>query len=73
MSGTSPNFVGNASALDQLSALSVVGSSRIIEVDYTSSSFSSFVGNFTPTAKMSLSLGTGSRIPEVDYISALGN
>ena len=73
MSSSSPNFVGNDSAQDQLAGLSVAGLSRVVEIPYTSTPIGVFVGNFTPVAVLTMSLGTGSRIVEIAYTSALGN
>ena len=73
MSSTSPNFVGNFSALDAAASLSVVGLSRIVEVAYASPSASGPIGNFVAAGQAFVSPGTGSRIVEVSYASALGN
>jgi hypothetical protein len=72
MSSTSGNFFGNDSAFDLLAGTNLVGSSRIVEVIYTSP-LGGYVGNFWASAVLGLSLGSGSRIVEVPYTSALAN
>jgi hypothetical protein len=72
MSSTSGNFFGNDSAFDLLAATNLVGSSRVVEVAY-SSPLGGYVGNFWSSAVLVLSLGSGSRIVEVPYTSALAN
>jgi hypothetical protein len=59
----------NFSAQDALTATTLVGLSRVVEISYSSSPYGNFIGNFLSTAQLSTSLGTGSRIPEVAYTS----
>lgn len=73
MSSTADNFTGNLSALDFAAALTLVGLSRVVEIPYTSSPADAFIGNFVPCAQLRLSLGSGSRVVELAYTSALGN
>lgn len=73
MSSLQNSFIGNLSEQDALTALSLVGSSRVVEIAYISPSFSTFLGNFLAVDKLLLSLGTGSRVVEVAYISATGD
>ena len=65
MASTSLNFIGNLSAQDAATSLSVTGLSRIVEIPYVSSPISVFLGNFLAVDKLLLSLGTGSRIVEI--------
>ena len=69
MPGVFSSFSGNFSGMDQLTGTTLVGLSRIIEVDYVSNSSGQPVGNCLATAQLSLSLGTGSRIVEIDYVA----
>ena len=69
----SGSFIGNMSALDQAAGISLVGSSRVVEIPYVSSPAGEFVGNFSAVAQLLLSLGTGSRVVEIEYESYSGS
>lgn len=64
---TDLSFFGNGSALDAATALTLVGSSRVVEINYTSPPVITGEVNAMVPEQMALSLGTGSRIIEYPY------
>ena len=67
MSSDLLSFFGNGSALDAAAALSLVASSRVVEVLYVSPPVHTGELNAMVPEQMALSLGTGSRIIEYPY------